>query len=71
MEAWLDAGLSINQETTDYDTGCIIGSGSPDITTLRWGIKLADIFESRRLGSAFVEQIMQGQVARPPTLEEY
>ncbi len=58
MEAWLDAGLIINNETTDYDTGCIIGSGSPDITTLRWGIQLADNFETRRLGSAFVEQIM-------------
>lgn len=58
MEAWFDAGLTINETTTDYDTGCIIGSGSPDITTLRWGIKLADKLESRRLGSAFVEQIM-------------
>jgi 3-oxoacyl-[acyl-carrier-protein] synthase I len=57
-EAWLDAGLTIGSQETDYDTGCIIGSGSPDITTLRWGIKLADVFESRKLGSAFVEQIM-------------
>ena len=58
VEAWLDAGLTIGRETTDYDTGCIIGSGSPDITTLRWGIQLADLLETRKLGSAFVEQIM-------------
>ena len=58
VEAWLDAGLTIRSDETDYDTGCIIGSGSPDITTLRWGIHLADQLESRKLGSTFVEQIM-------------
>lgn len=58
IEAWLDAGLTVQTEETDYDTGCIIGSGSPDITTLRWGIHLADNMDSRKLGSTFVEQIM-------------
>lgn len=58
MEAWHDAGFTITEETTDYDTGCIIGSGSPDITTLRWGIHHVDNKESRRLGSSFVQQMM-------------
>lgn len=63
LEAWQDAGFTTNETTTDYDTGCIIGSGSPDITTLRWGIHLADNKESRRLGSSFVEQMMASGAA--------
>ncbi len=58
MEAWLDAGLEIEKEKTDYDTGCVIGTGTSDLTLLNWSFELANVKETKKVGSTFVEQVM-------------
>ena len=58
MEAWTDAGLPIEKEKTDWETGCVLGTGTSDLNMLNWSLRLTDIKESKKVGSTFVEQIM-------------
>lgn len=58
MEAWLDAGLPIDKEKTDYDAGCVLGTGTSDLNLLNWSLRLADTKETKKVGSTFVEQVM-------------
>jgi len=62
MEAWEDAGLSIN-ETPDYDTGIIFGTGILGVDKFREAIHKIDDGNTRRLGSTSVLQTMASGIS--------
>lgn len=64
MDAWKDAGLSIeNFEEPDWDSGIIFGSGSSGIEKLRESVYKIDDFKVRNLGSSAVIQTMNSGVS--------
>jgi 3-oxoacyl-(acyl-carrier-protein) synthase len=64
MQAWQDAGLptSIN-DTPDWDSGTIFGTGTSGIDKFRESIYKIDNFETRKLGSTAVAQTMNSGVS--------
>ncbi len=64
MDAWRDAGLTIDSESEiDWDTGCIMGSGLTGVDALRDAIYGVDALKVRRLGSRIVEQTMASGIS--------
>ena len=64
MDAWKDAGLPIeNNETPDWDSGTIFGTGTSGIEKFRESIYKIDDFQTRRLGSTAVAQTMNSGVS--------
>ena len=64
MDAWQDAGLSIqNNNEPDWDSGTIFGSGTSGLDKLRESIYKIDNLETRRLGSTAVQQTMNSGVS--------
>ena len=63
MEAWNDAGLSINEETCDFDSGTIFGVGTLGVDKYRESIYKVDEGNTRRLGSTSVQQTMSSGVS--------
>ena len=64
LDAWLDAGLSIeNNENPDWDSGTIFGTGTSGIEKFRESIYKIDAFETRKLGSTAVAQTMNSGVS--------
>lgn len=62
MEAWSNAGLPIN-ESPDWDSGAIFGSGTSGIDKFRESIYKIDDLQTRRLGSTVVAQTMNSGVS--------
>ncbi|WP_448699578.1 beta-ketoacyl-[acyl-carrier-protein] synthase family protein [Mucilaginibacter sp. AW1-3] len=62
LDAWMDAGNTIANEETLWDTGCIFGSSVADTDIIKNAITRVDAHESRKLGSRVVEQIMNSSV---------
>ncbi|MBB4802685.1 3-oxoacyl-(acyl-carrier-protein) synthase [Flavobacterium nitrogenifigens] len=62
LEAWKNAGLPIN-ETPDWDSGTIFGSGTSGIEKFRESIYKIDDLQTRRLGSTVVAQTMNSGVS--------
>ncbi len=58
IEAWTDAGLSINKEKSDPDAGCIFGSSVCDVDHMRYAIGVFDRNEVQKMGTRHVEQLM-------------
>jgi 3-oxoacyl-(acyl-carrier-protein) synthase len=59
IEAYLDAGLEINQDEPDWETGAIIGTGISGLDVIAEKlIPKTDAGKVRRLGSTMVEQVM-------------
>jgi 3-oxoacyl-(acyl-carrier-protein) synthase len=58
IEAYLDAGLEINTEEPDWDTGCIFGSSTSEVSILKDVINYVDNGEVKKMGSRYVEQSM-------------
>ncbi len=58
LDAWTDAGYTIGNEKTLWDTGCVFGSSVADTDVIRNAIERVDAKESKKLGSRVVEQIM-------------
>jgi 3-oxoacyl-(acyl-carrier-protein) synthase len=59
MDAWKDAGLSIEiQNEPDWDSGTIFGTGTSGIEKFRESIYKIDDFKTRNLGSTSVIQTM-------------
>jgi 3-oxoacyl-(acyl-carrier-protein) synthase len=59
MDAWKDAGLSIENNTEpDWDSGTIFGTGTSGIEKFRESIYKIDDLQTRRLGSTAVAQTM-------------
>jgi 3-oxoacyl-(acyl-carrier-protein) synthase len=64
MEAWQDAGLSIeHNDFPDWDSGTIFGTGTSGIDKFRESIYKIDNFETRKLGSTAVAQTMNSGVS--------
>ncbi len=64
MEAWKDAGLSLeNNENPDWDNGTIFGTGTSGIEKFRESIYKIDDFQTRKLGSTAVAQTMNSGVS--------
>ena len=62
VDAWMDAGFSMpdsNDETVDWDTGVIAGSGIGGMDTIAQSVvPMVNERRVRRLGSRIVEQVM-------------
>jgi len=64
IDAWKDAGLSIeDNETPDWDSGTIFGTGTSGIDKFRECIYKIDDFQTRKLGSTAVAQTMNSGVS--------
>ena len=64
IDAWKDAGLSINNDNEpDWDSGTIFGTGTSGIDKFRESIYKIDAFQTRRLGSTAVAQTMNSGVS--------
>ncbi len=64
MEAWKDAGLTIENNTEpDWDSGTIFGTGTSGIEKFRESIYKIDDFQTRKLGSTAVAQTMNSGVS--------
>jgi 3-oxoacyl-[acyl-carrier-protein] synthase-1 len=64
MEAWTNAGLSIeNNSEPDWDSGTIFGSGTSGIDKFRESIYKIDDLQTRKLGSTVVAQTMNSGIS--------
>lgn len=64
MDAWKDAGLPIeNNNTPDWDSGTIFGTGTSGIKKFRESIYKIDDFQTRKLGSTAVAQTMNSGIS--------
>ena len=64
VECWLDAGLPLKSEETDWNTGTIFGSGIAGIDTIADRlVPLTLEGQSRRLGTSIPEQVMNSNVS--------
>ena len=67
MDAWRDAGFEVpahNDDTVDYDSGAIIGTGIGGMDTIGEKlVPLTDASQVRRLGSTIVEKVMASGVS--------
>jgi 3-oxoacyl-(acyl-carrier-protein) synthase len=58
LDAWTDAGFTVENDKTLWDTGCVFGSSVADTDVIKNAIEKVDAKESKKLGSRVVEQIM-------------
>lgn len=63
IDAWKDAGLSIEEEKLDYDSGTIFGTGTSGVDKFREAIYKLDDKKVKRLGSTVVVQTMASGVS--------
>jgi len=64
IDAWKDAGFSVNENSTlDYDSGLIFGVGTSGIEKFREAIYKIDAQNVRRLGSTSVVQTMASGIS--------
>jgi len=64
MDAWKDAGLSIDQNAdVNFDNGTIFGAGTSGVDKFREAIYKIDDNQTRRLGSTVVVQTMASGVS--------
>ncbi|MFC4209620.1 beta-ketoacyl-[acyl-carrier-protein] synthase family protein [Pedobacter lithocola] len=64
LDAWEDAGLEKSSEDSpDWDSGTIFGTGTSGIDKFRWAINKIDDMEIRKLGSSVVIQTMASGVS--------
>jgi 3-oxoacyl-(acyl-carrier-protein) synthase len=62
LDAWTDAGISIDSDEPRWDTGCIFGNSVGEPEVVKKVILRVDAGESRKLGSRVVEQMMNSGV---------
>lgn len=63
IDAWKDAGLILNDENVDFDSGTIFGTGTSGVEKFREAIYRLDDKQVRRLGSTVVAQTMASGVS--------
>jgi 3-oxoacyl-(acyl-carrier-protein) synthase len=63
QDAWCDAGFSLDNLKTDWDSGCIMGAGLPGAAVMRDSAYLVDNQNVKRLGGTTVQQIMSSGVS--------
>lgn len=61
-DAWQDAGLVVG-DATDWDSGCIIGTGLSSVIGIRNSIHLVDAGKVKHLGNSAIQQIMTNGVS--------
>jgi 3-oxoacyl-(acyl-carrier-protein) synthase len=62
MDAWTDAGLSLDTDEPRWETGCVFGNSTPDTQAMKNVISRVDNKEAKKLGSRVVEQTMNSGV---------
>ncbi len=62
LDAWTDAGNTIDTDEPLWDTGCVFGSSVADAEVIKNSIIRIDAKESKKLGSRVVEQIMNSGI---------
>ncbi|MFT5746226.1 MAG: 3-oxoacyl-(acyl-carrier-protein) synthase [Paraglaciecola sp.] len=63
QDAWHDAGFSLENLETDWDSGCVMGAGLPGAAVMRDSAYLVDNQNVKRLGSTTVQQIMSSGIS--------
>ncbi len=63
VDAWEDAGLGMDAEEPDWDSGVIFGTGLLGVDKLRESIYHVDAGQVRRLGSTAVSQTMASGIS--------
>ncbi|WP_117881410.1 beta-ketoacyl-[acyl-carrier-protein] synthase family protein [Aureibaculum luteum] len=63
IDAWKDAGLSMDDENVDFNSGTIFGTGTSGVEKFREAIYKLDDKQVRRLGSTVVAQTMASGVS--------
>ncbi|HEY0297836.1 MAG TPA: beta-ketoacyl-[acyl-carrier-protein] synthase family protein [Arachidicoccus sp.] len=58
LDAWTDAGNNIEQDSVNWETGCVFGNSVADSQLMKRVISMVDAQEARKLGSRIVEQMM-------------
>ncbi|HTI11525.1 MAG TPA: beta-ketoacyl-[acyl-carrier-protein] synthase family protein [Puia sp.] len=62
LDAWTDAGYTMDSDQPRWETGCIFGCSVGDTAVVKNVINRVDARESKKLGSRVVEQIMNSGV---------
>ncbi len=62
-QAWMNAGLTIDQNISDPDSGCIFGNGVCDVNHMRYAIEMFEKLEVQQLGVRHIEQLMTSGAA--------
>lgn len=63
LDAWKDAGLILDSNQPDWDSGTIFGTGTSGIDKFRESIYKIDNKQTRRLGSTAVAQTMNSGIS--------
>ena len=63
QDAWTDAGLTVSDLKTDYDSGVVFGTGTSGLEKLKEAFSLIDHGKVKRLGSTAVIQTMASGVS--------
>lgn len=63
LHAWLDAGLPLHSNETDWETGCVIGTTTGDIEQIKEVTKIVDDTDLKKLGLRNIEQVMTSGVS--------
>ena len=63
MDAWKDAGLDIQKDELDFDSGTIFGTGTSGVEKFREAIYKLDDKQVKRLGSTVVVQTMASGIS--------
>ena len=63
LDAWQDAGLGVNSENVDYDSGIVFGTGILGVDKFREAVYKVDEGNVRRLGSTAVIQTMASGIS--------
>ncbi len=63
IDAWKDAGLSMNEENVDFESGTIFGTGTSGVEKFREAIYKLDDKQVKRLGSTVVAQTMASGIS--------
>jgi 3-oxoacyl-[acyl-carrier-protein] synthase-1 len=66
IEAWYNAGLQLidnKKEIPDWDSGCIIGTGSSGVEAIDYGMKLVNKGDVKKMGGRTAQQAMNSGVS--------
>ncbi len=63
IDAWKDAGLNINTDELDFDSGTVFGTGTSGVEKFREAIYKLDDKKVKRLGSTVVVQTMASGIS--------
>lgn len=62
LDAWTDAGYTVETDQPLWDAGCVFGSSVSATDVIKTAIERVDAKESKKLGSRVVEQIMSSGI---------